>query len=101
MSVALQLRDDRTALIEHTIDLWLQTKTELSKSTRTKGAYEQTITSFHNMTLTAGIDLDGFPPSISLQHITFNEMEHALAVLGLIAQAWASSAKKEKQLQQG
>jgi site-specific recombinase XerD len=48
-----------------------------------------------------GIDLDGFAPTISLQHITFDEKEHALAALGLLAQAWASSAHKEKQLQQG
>jgi integrase len=101
MTVALLIRDDRTALIEHTIDLWLQTKAAASKSTRTKEAYEQAITSFRSMTLTAGIDLDGYPPAIPLQHITFDEMEHALAALGLLAQAWASSAQKEKQLQQG
>jgi integrase/recombinase XerD len=53
------------------------------------------------MTLVAGIDLDGFSPNITLEQVTFDEMEHALAALGLIAQAWASCTHKEKQRQQG
>src|SRR5450631_71434 len=101
MTEALILREDRTELIHNTIQLWIKTKTEASESMRTKEAYEQAITSFRMMTFAAGIDLDGFAPAISLQHITFDEKEHALAALGLLAQAWASSAHKEKQLQQG
>jgi integrase/recombinase XerC len=101
MTGALLLRDDRTTLIDHTIDLWIKTKTDTSESMRTKEIYQQAITAFRRMTLAAGIDLDGFPPTISTQRITFDDMEHALAALGLIAQAWASSAQKEKQLQQG
>ena len=68
---------------------------------RTKEAYEQTITSFRHMTLIAGLDLDGFPPARSGQPVTFDEGEQALAALGLLAQAWASSAQKEKQRAQG
>ena len=101
MTETLILREDRTEFITHTIQLWIKTKTEASESIRTKEMYGQTITAFRSMTFAAGIDLDGFPPTISLQHITFDDMEHALAALGLIAQAWASSAQKEKQLQQG
>src|SRR5450631_3837131 len=101
MTEALILREDRTELIHNTIQLWIKTKTEASESMRTKEAYEQAITSFRMMTFAAGIDLDGFAPTISLQHITFDEKEHALATLGLLAQAWASCAHKEKQLQQG
>ena len=101
MAEALILREDRTEFITHTIQLWIKTKTEASESMRTKEMYEQTIIAFRSMAFAAGIDLDGFPPTISLQHITADDREHALAILGLIAQAWASSAQKEKQLQQG
>lgn len=101
MTEMIILQENRTEFITHTIQLWIKTKTETSESIRTKEAYEQAITSFRNMTLAAGIDLDGFPPAILVQHTTVDEKEHALAALGLIAQAWASSAHKEKQLQQG
>src|SRR6266571_3316823 len=99
MTGELLVRGDRAELITHTIQLWIKTKAETSKSIRTKEAYEQAITTFRGMTLSAGIDLDGFPPSLSLEHLTFDEREHALAALGLIAQAWACSAQKEKQVQ--
>jgi integrase len=101
MTETLFLRGERTRLIEHTIDLWIKTKTETSGSTRTKETYEQAIVAFRRMTLAAGIDLDGFPPTALIQSPTFEDIEHALAALGLIAQAWASSAQKEKQRQQG
>ena len=101
MTGALILREDRTELITHTIELWIKTKTQASESMRTKEMYEQTITTFRHVTLAAGIDLDGFSPAISRQSMTFDDREHALAALGLIAQAWASSAQKEKQRQQG
>jgi integrase len=101
MTGALILREDRAAFIDHTIQLWIKTKTETSGSMRTKEIYEQTITAFRRMTMAAGIDLDGFPPAISLQQMSVDDREHALAALGLLAQAWASSAQKEKQLQQG
>ncbi len=100
MVVQLQ-RSDRTTLIEHTIALWITTKTDASDSSRTRDSYERAILSFRGMALTAGIDLDGFSPMDPIQPRTFDETEHALAVLGLIAQAWASSASKEKQLQEG
>ena len=89
------LRDNRTEFITHTFQLWIKTKTDASESIRTKEAYEQAITSFRNMTLAAGIDLDGFPPALSIQHMTFDEMEHALAALGLIAQAWPLQLKRK------
>jgi integrase/recombinase XerD len=101
MTDALLLRENRTEFITHTIQLWIKTKTDASESIRTKEVYEQTITAFRHMTFAAGIDLDGFPPALALQQVTFDDREHALAALGLIAQAWASSAQKEKQLQQG
>jgi site-specific recombinase XerD len=101
MTEALILCEDRTELIHNTIQLWIKTKTQSSENRRTKEAYEQAITSFRVMTFAAGIDLGGFPPTMSLQHITVDEREHALAALGLLAQTWASSAHKERQLQQG
>lgn len=101
MTMALLLRNDRTALIDHTIALWITTKTQSSESLRTRENYERAITTFRDMALAAGIDLDGFPPTDPVKLRTFDEMEHALAALGLIAQAWASSASKEKQLQEG
>ena len=101
MMMTLPLRSDRTALIDHTIALWIKTKTETSESSRTRESYERAIAAFRDMALTAGIDLDGFPSKDPVQHRTGDEMEHALAALGLIAQAWASSAHKEKQLQEG
>jgi integrase len=96
MTEALMLREDRTELIGHTIALWLATKAGASESTRTKEAYEQAITAFRTTALAAGLDLDGFAPTLSTQHMTFDDQEHALAALGLIAQAWASSAQKGK-----
>lgn len=94
-------RSDRTALIEHTIALWIKTKAETSDSSRTRESYERAILAFRGVALTAGIDLDGFPPGCPVQQRTGEDMEHALAALGLLAQAWASSAQREKQLQQG
>jgi hypothetical protein len=61
---------------------------------RTKEAYQQAIESFRSTTLAAGIDLDGFPATISTQRITIDDMDQSLAALGLVAQAWASSAQK-------
>ncbi|MEO7020567.1 MAG: site-specific integrase [Ktedonobacteraceae bacterium] len=101
MTMVLLLRSDRTALIDHTIALWIKTKAELSNSLRTRESYEHAITTFRSMALAAGIDLDGFPPTDPIRHRTFDEMEHALAALGLMAQVWASSAHKEKQRQEG
>lgn len=101
MAEVLMLHEDRTQLITHTIHLWIKTKTEVSESTRTQEMYEQAITAFRHMTLTAGIDLDGFSPHTSLQNMSLDDREHALAALGLLAQAWASSAQKKKQLQHG
>jgi hypothetical protein len=60
----LMLRADRTEHITHTIALWITTKTAASESMRTKEAYEQAITAFRRLTLAAGIDLDGFPPTM-------------------------------------
>ncbi len=97
----LILHEDRTELITHTIQLWITTKTGLSESSRTKEMYEHFIMAFRSMTLSAGIDLDGFPPTISIQNVTIDDREHALATLGLLAQAWASSAQRDKQVQQG
>jgi integrase/recombinase XerD len=94
-------RSDRTTLIEHTIALWITTKTDTSESERTRDSYERAIQGFRAMALLAGLDLDGFPPTDPVQTHSFEETEHALAALGLIAQAWASSATKEKQLQEG
>ncbi|GCE15082.1 tyrosine recombinase XerC [Tengunoibacter tsumagoiensis] len=101
MTGGLILHTNRTDLITSTIQLWIRTKAEASQSLRTKEAYEQAILSFRTMTIAAGIDLDGFPPDMLTQPITFDDREHALAALGLMAQAWASSAQKEKQLQRG
>lgn len=101
MAMTLLLRDDQTALIDHTIALWITTKTETSESSRTRESYERAITSFRAMALGAGIDLDGFSPADLGQERTIDEMDHALAALGLIAQVWASSASKEKQRQEG
>jgi integrase/recombinase XerD len=36
-----------------------------------------------------------------MQHLTLDDQEQALAALGLLAQAWAASAQKEPQRQQG
>jgi site-specific recombinase XerD len=99
--VALLQQSNRTALIEHTISLWITTKTEASDSSRTKDSYERAILGFREMALTAGLDLDGFSPTAPIQPRTFEEAEHTLAALGLIAQAWASTASKEKQVQEG
>jgi integrase len=101
MAGTLILQEDRTELINHVIQLWITTKTNTSDSMRTKEAYQQAIESFRSTTLAAGIDLDGFPATISTQRITIDDMDQSLAALGLVAQAWASSAQKEKQLQQG
>src|SRR5260370_26865959 len=100
MTMALLLRNDRTALIDHTIALWIKTKAESSESSRTRESYERAITAFRGIALAAGIDLDGFPSTDPVQQRTLDETEHALAALGLLAQAWASSASKEKQRQE-
>ena len=101
MTMALLFPDNRTARIDHTIALWLKTKAESSGSSRTRESYERAITTFRSMALSAGIDLDGFPPTDPIRQQTGTEIEHALAALGLLAQAWASSAQKEKQRQGG
>jgi integrase len=99
--LALIERSDRTLLIEHTIALWVTTKTDASESGRTRESYERAIRSFRVMALSAGLDLDGFPPDEPVRSRTFEETEHVLAALGLLAQAWASSASKERQRREG
>lgn len=94
-------RNDRTMLIEHTITLWITTKTDASESERTRESYERAIRGFRAMALSAGMDLDGLPPGEPQHPRMFEETEHVLAALGLIAQAWASSASKEKQRREG
>jgi hypothetical protein len=66
--------ENRTKRIDYTIQLWLTTKTAASNSLRTKATYEHTITAFRQMTLAAGIDLDGFPPTAPTSSATFDEM---------------------------
>lgn len=75
-------RSDRTTLIEHTIALWITTKTDSSESTRTRDTYARAIRGFRAMALSAGLDLDGFPPTDPVQTHSFEETEHALAALG-------------------
>ncbi len=99
MTEALILYEDQTEYITHTIQFWIKAKT--TQSMRTKEAYEQAITSFRRMAISAGIDLDGFPLGTSSPHATVDDREHALAALGLLAQAWASTAQKERQRQHG
>jgi integrase len=101
MMLALLPQNDRAALIEHTIALWIRTKAEASESGRTREHYKQAITAFRAMALTAGIDLDGFPANEPTRSRTADETEQALAALGLIAQAWASSTSRQKQQQEG
>ena len=81
----------------NTIALWIRTKAEASESERTREHYEQAITAFRAMALTAGIDLDGFAANEPARSRTTEETEQALAALGLIAQAWASSTSRQKQ----
>lgn len=94
-------QNDRKALIDQTIALWIRTKAEASESARTKEDYERAITAFRGMVLAAGIDLDGFPANEPARLRTMDEMEQALAILGLLAQTWASSTTREKQQQEG
>jgi integrase len=101
MTLALLPQRDRTALIEHTIALWIRTKAEASGSARTRDSYERAIATFRGMALAAGIDLDGFSAHEPGKPRTPDEREHALAALGLVAQAWASSASRERQQQEG
>jgi integrase/recombinase XerD len=101
MTLALLPQRDRTRLIEYAITLWIKTKAEATESMRTRDSYKRAITTFRKMALTAGIDLDGFPADEPVRPRTVDETELALAALGLIAQAWASLASREKQQQEG